>query len=243
MTTSSSMPPKLKRRNSLTGEVLNWLRVSIENGTLQPGAKLPTEQDLASQMGVSRTVVREAVAALKADGLVMSRQGVGAFVVEPGEAQHFRVDISKLSSIENVLQLLELRIGMETDMAGLAAERRTQDDLDLIVKCHREIDELMQKGEDSVDADFKFHLSIARATQNEYFIKFIRFLGTKTVPDRDLLVDAEHDAQYVALINAEHLRIVEAIKAQDVEAARKAARLHLLNSHARHVKKAGRPIN
>lgn len=233
------LSPKPSRRRSLTSEVIDSLRKAIVEGELASGAKLPTEQELAKQMDVSRTVVREAVAALKADGLVKTRQGVGVFVIGQGEVNQFRVDPEKLESIENVLDLLDLRIALETDMAGLAAERRTAGDLERLRACLEKINTLMEQNEDSVDADFEFHLAIAKATQNEYFVSFVRFMGTKTVPARDLLVAPPQGAAYVALINSEHSAIVDAIASQDIERARISARSHLLNSRSRHAAKAG----
>ncbi len=230
--------PKITRRKTLSAEVTQRLREAIESGQLEVGAKLPTEQELSNQMEVSRTVVREAVAALKADGLVKTRQGVGAFVAELSETEHFRVDREKLGSIQNVLDLLELRIGLETDMAGFAAERASEAHVAAIFSALETIDDLLQRGEDSVEADFQFHLAIAKASRNSYFVDFVRFLGTKTVPSRELVTEEDNSAEYVKKINSEHRAIAEAIAAHDVEAARTAARSHLTGSLKRHAEKA-----
>lgn len=238
-----SQLPKIARRKSLTSEVTQELRDAIERGRMKPGTKLPTEAALSTQMEVSRTVVREAVAALKADGLVTTRQGVGAFVAEPGETEHFKVDCEKLGSLRNVLNLLELRIAMEADMAAFAAERWEGDEAEAICEYHEKINKLLEEGKDSVDADFQFHLAIARATHNSYFIDFMRFLGTKTVPSRELVIEEEDKPAYVALINAEHRAIAEAIANRDADAARAAARGHLTNSWNRHAEKARKALD
>src|SRR4051812_23035273 len=89
---SASLLAPLPPSRSLTESLTRRLSQEILDGTLPPGAKLPTEQQLVSALGVSRTVVREAVAALRGDGLVVARQGAGVFVAPPDERRPFRID-------------------------------------------------------------------------------------------------------------------------------------------------------
>ena len=124
-TLSLALGPALNRTQELTQR----LAAEILSGRLQPGARLPTEQELSLATGVSRTVVREAVAALRADGLVMTRQGLGAFVPADVQRRPFRIDPDGVKSAKDVLQILELRMGVEIEASGLAAERRTSHDL------------------------------------------------------------------------------------------------------------------
>lgn len=98
----------LKPQRNRTAEVSERIAALITSGKLQPGARLPTEAELMEAMGVSRTVVREAVAALKADGLVLTRQGAGAFVASDAARMPFRIDPDSLSSIDDVIQQLYL---------------------------------------------------------------------------------------------------------------------------------------
>src|SRR6202030_3489349 len=95
---------------SLTHVLIERLIAQITSGELAPGAQLPTEQELIAATGVSRTVVREAVAALRAEGLVITRQGLGAFVASDVQRWPFRIDPSELKSGSDVLQILELRM-------------------------------------------------------------------------------------------------------------------------------------
>src|SRR5947208_16955412 len=105
---SLSVTQPLPAPRSLTGELVTRLTADITSGKIPPGSQLPTEQELIAAAGVSRTVVREAVAALRAEGLVVTRQGVGAFV--PANARRpFRVDLDQLSSLRDVLDVMELR--------------------------------------------------------------------------------------------------------------------------------------
>ena len=119
---SLSMIRPLPAPRSLTGELVARLTEDITSGKIVPGSQLPTEQELIAATGVSRTVVREAVAALRAEGLVITRQGVGAFVPENAR-RPLRIDFDRLSPLRAVLDVMELRTGIEIEAAGLAAAR------------------------------------------------------------------------------------------------------------------------
>src|SRR5215510_11354807 len=115
------MPDKRSSSN-LAERVLTRLSADIRGGRLAPGDRLPTEQELTSSMGVSRTVVREAVAALRADGLVVTRRGSGAYVAE-NPTGPFRIAAPPAGSLAAVLDVMELRLAVEVEAAGFAAER------------------------------------------------------------------------------------------------------------------------
>ncbi|MBL8672041.1 MAG: FadR family transcriptional regulator, partial [Alphaproteobacteria bacterium] len=116
------LSPVAPPRN-LTHAIFDRLAGEILGGRMAPGARLPTEQEMVRSMGVSRTVVREAVAALRAEGLVVTRQGIGAFVAGDVQRRPFRIDPEGLRSIDEVVEVMELRMGIEIESAGLAAER------------------------------------------------------------------------------------------------------------------------
>src|SRR3546814_879795 len=117
-----SMAPIAANRN-LAAELVERLSGEILSGKLAPGSKLPTEQEMVAATGVSRTVVREAVAALRAEGLVVTRQGVGAFVAADIRRRPFRIDEASLDVLKEVVNVLELRAALEAEAAALAAER------------------------------------------------------------------------------------------------------------------------
>src|SRR5881409_4201348 len=112
----------LVTEHKLSRRLFEQLAGEIRSGRLAPGARLPTEQALTRAARVSRTVVREAVAALRAEGLVITRQGVGAFVPENAR-RPLRIDFDQLSPLRAVLDVMELRTGIEIEAAGLAADR------------------------------------------------------------------------------------------------------------------------
>ena len=107
---------------NLAEQVMARLSADIRGGRLAPGTRLPTEQMLTAELGVSRTVVREAVAALRADGLVVTRRGSGAYVADPS-AGPFRIVPPRVTSLSDILNVMELRLAVEVQAAGLAAER------------------------------------------------------------------------------------------------------------------------
>src|SRR5258708_27790511 len=114
----------LATEHKLSRQLFEQLAGEIRSGRLAPGARLPTEQALTRAARVSRTVVREAVAALRAEGLVVTRQGVGAFVsAEPTRAP-FRIEPERLQSLDEILNVMELRLGVEIESAGLPSQRR-----------------------------------------------------------------------------------------------------------------------
>ncbi len=153
------------------------LAAEITSGRLTPGARLPTEQELTAALGVSRTVVREAVAVLRAEGLVETRQGVGAFVVRDVQRRPFRIDLDGLSSIAEVVQVMELRTGVEVEAAGIAAERVNAPARGRIARALAAIETAIVRGEPAIDEDFAFHQAIADATGNPHFSRFLEFLG------------------------------------------------------------------
>lgn len=222
---------------NLTGEVVERIANGIRGGVLAPGERLPTEQELMAALGVSRTVVREAVAALKAEGLVVTRQGSGAFVAADGSRVPFRIQPEGLASIEDVLGVMELRIAVEIEAAGLAAARATSAQVATIMSALASVDAAIARGESAVLEDFAFHSAVAAGTGNRHYTQFLAFLGRHVIPRqsvRSQTTSARTMTSYLARIQREHKRIAQAIEAGDVGAARRAMRRHLTNSLERY---------
>lgn len=220
---------------SLADALVERLSAEILSGRLAPGARLPTEQDLIATTGVSRTVVREAIAALRAEGLVVTRQGAGAFVAE-GSRRPFRIDAADLGSLAEVMAVMELRTGIEVEAAGLAAERASAADLRDIAAAHAAIGLAIERGESAIDQDFAFHRSIAEATRNPQFPRFLEYLGRFIIPRQTIRVasDGAERLAYLRLIQKEHLAILKAIRVKSVHRARTAMHSHLSNSRKRY---------
>jgi DNA-binding FadR family transcriptional regulator len=160
---AAALRPFRPQRN-LTGEAVARLTEDIRKGRLPPGARLPTERELMKAMGVSRTVVREAVAALRAEGLVTTRHGPGAFL--PGDASWvpFRIDPDGLSSMGDVLEVMELRLAIEVAAAARAAGRITSQRRAAVGRALRAIEAAIARGEGAINEDFAFHRAIADAS-------------------------------------------------------------------------------
>jgi DNA-binding FadR family transcriptional regulator len=217
------------------------LAEQIKSGKLAPGARLPTEAELTRAARVSRTVVREAVAALRAEGLVITRQGVGAFVSAEATRAPFRIDPDKLQSLGEILNVMELRLGVEIESAGLAAERASRAQVRAVGAALEAIGRAAAQGKSAVDEDLALHRAIASATGNPEFVRFLQFIGRHLIPRRTVSGLPEQMGgrrAYLALIQEEHRRIYDAIDKRDPGAAREAMRRHLTRSLDRYRKLA-----
>ncbi|MDZ4075564.1 MAG: FadR/GntR family transcriptional regulator [Hylemonella sp.] len=234
---SSSLPPVQRRRpRTLALELVDSLGDRIRDGRIVPGDKLPTEAAIMEEFGVSRTVVREAISKLQASGLVETRHGIGTFVVGLGDGAAFRIAPEQIATLHDVIAVLELRIGLETEAAALAAARRTERNLAEMRSALDGFAAALAEGRDAVGPDFQFHQEIARATQNPHFAELMSTLGAMIIPRARLgAAEGVSEAQrsYLLRANAEHENIFDAISNQDSDAARAAMRTHLANSRER----------
>jgi GntR family transcriptional regulator, transcriptional repressor for pyruvate dehydrogenase complex len=227
----------LASARKLSRGLFDQLAEQIKSGRLAPGERLPTEQELTRAARVSRTVVREAVAALRAEGLVITRQGVGAFVSAMPQQAPFRIDPERLQSLDEILNVMELRLGVEIESAGLAAERASKAQLKHISLALEAIEGAMAGGRSAVDEDLELHRSIAQATGNPEFERFLQFIGRHLIPRRIVTGLPESMGgrrAYLVLLQEEHRRICDAIRAGDPKAAREAMRRHLTRSLERY---------
>ena len=232
-----SIPDTARRRpRSLALELVTSLSERIRDGRLGVGAKIPTEAAIMAEFDVSRTVVREALSKLQAAGLVQTRHGIGTFVLGLGDDAGFKISREQYSTLQDVVAVLELRIGLETEAAALAAQRRTDTNLDAMRKALDALALALEQGSDAVAADFQFHQEVARATQNDHFADLMTTLGSRIIPRARLEpVQAMTDErrEYLRRVNGEHESIYDAIASQDAEGARAAMRTHLANSRER----------
>lgn len=215
--------------------VSDALRRMIVSGAVTVGEKLPSEMTLAAEHKVSRTVVREAIASLRADGLVEARQGSGVFVTA-SQARTTRFQRLDPSRISTVIEMLELRAAVEMEAASLAAERRSPAQTEAIREACEAIEERIAAGQSTTEADLAFHLAIADATNNARFPEFLRVLGSSLIPRRALQAGEAETApgDYLQQIQTEHKTIAEAVARRDAAAAREAMRVHLKGSEQRY---------
>jgi DNA-binding FadR family transcriptional regulator len=225
------------RKPKLADLVIGTLRKRISAGEYRAGTKLPTESQMTTIFGVSRTVVREAIAALSADGLVQPRQGAGVFVVGNAASPFTAIGADSSNKISVALNVLEVRMGIEIESAGLAAVRRSASQDAAIQEAWNEFERLLKLGTPTGKTDFAFHRAIAAATNNPFYIEVLDGLGSRTIPC-DVAspwgTESVLTYEYQAGLQREHLAILKAISAQDAEGAREAMRQHLSLSQQRY---------
>ncbi|WP_226945957.1 FadR/GntR family transcriptional regulator [Roseomonas sp. FDAARGOS_362] len=223
------------RRASLAVQVCDDLSARIEAGELRPGDKLPTEKELITRYGVSRTVVREAISSLRAAGRLSVEQGRGMFMLAPPQAPHYRLEASQIDTAEEMLRLIEVRVALESEAAWLAAQRRGEAQAAALLQAAERFGTDPADADGSVAMDRTFHLQIAGCCGNAYFEALLAGLPAQLVPRSrlELFRDAEARAAYLRILRIEHVQIATAILHGDAEGARAAMRLHLLNSRER----------
>lgn len=223
-------------RRNLVQTVGDELRRAIRDGEIKPGDKLPSEAGMTKRFNVSRTVVREAIASLRSDGLVEARHGVGVFVLNTHAPAAGVFHAAETARISSIIEMLELRAAAEIEAAGLAAMRRSPAQEELVWERLADLDALMERGEPTTEADFAFHLAIAAATNNPRFEEFLHMMGKHVIPRASLqATGAERTpGDYLRQIQAEHRRIADAISGRDEQEAREAMRTHLKGSQQRY---------
>lgn len=221
---------------SLCDKVVHDLSEEIRTGRYREGEKLPTETALIERFKVSRSVIREAVSRLQAGHLVTTRHGVGTFVLNRlGQALEMKVP--SLSDMNDILDILTFRIDLESGAAAQAASKRSDTDLMQISAALNRFAQEIERGNTDVLAhDMEFHLCIARASGNRYYVDVQQQFGRGISPRTRLgLADLEALDRILSLqhVYSEHRAIYAAIQRGDPEDARAAMRVHLSNSRER----------
>jgi GntR family transcriptional repressor for pyruvate dehydrogenase complex len=224
--TAKTTFPRVTREPRLSDKVADLLLETIHARGLQPGERLPSERELGEQFGVSRTVIREAVRALAAKGVIDVRTGSGLRVAAVDSAtvsESMSLYLRGRSTLDYP-KVHEVRTMLEVEVAALAAERATREDLaDLEGICAG------METDDDVEAasrhDVEFHRAIARATHNELHLLLLDSVGDALLEIRreNLATGSREDTLVL------HRQILERIAARDPEGARRAMREHLDN--------------
>lgn len=224
-------------RHSLAEEVVERLTASIRDGVILPGRKLPAESALIDRFGVSRTVIREALSRLHAAGLIETYRGKGSFVLTRPSDHSFSLDSDLFKSVSDIVELVDFRLGIEVESAGLAANRYTDVQLQRLEEAAAALRSNPDNPGKAVEADFAFHHSVALATGNRFYADLIDSLGPAMIvlPRERLAVQDDHPSggNRFDRICDEHDAIYSAIANHDELASRAAMRLHLVNSRER----------
>lgn len=212
----------------LSDRLATLLRAQIESGSLQPGDRLPTEQQLATAHGVSRTVVREAVHQLRSGDLLQARQGSGIYVSQGPRNHALTFDAGALQSIDAVVQVREVRRALEGETAALAATRASAAQVTALRRALRAIDKSTAGGGDGVAEDLAFHRALTDAAGNPQFGFLLEFFEHYLA--EAMRVTRGHEARradFMEQVRAEHLAIVDAVASRRPQLARRRAVEHM----------------
>ncbi|WP_321366392.1 FadR/GntR family transcriptional regulator [uncultured Desulfuromusa sp.] len=225
---------RLKRHPTLSDEVAKSISDAIRDRKYQPGERLPNENSLCEMYGVSRPVLREAISMLKYEGLLIPQQGRGVFVSDKGHIPSLRMEAPDFRNKQQVLQILELLLAVEVYYTGLAAEHRSEEQLQAIKKALDELTEAISKGEVGSEEDLVFHREIVKATNNPYFEAIAHFFEENM--RHAIRTARKHSSQFKIFdmdVIKEHQSIFKAIEEKNVEKAHEAAENHLKNAAIR----------
>lgn len=217
--------------HSLPERIYRTLSADIRQGLFKAGERLPTEPMLCERYGVSRTALREAIARLKADGLVDVQQGRGTFVRAASGATAFRFVESEAEAdpLHTVQELAELRLGVEVAAASLAALRRTPEQLARLKASLDAMEQAVLDRSSGSEADLAFHATIAQATGNRQYRQFMEYLrGSFGAAIETSRHQSAREPGFSQQAQAEHRAIYEAIADQNARRAEQAMRRHIL---------------
>lgn len=224
---------KIQRGERLADQLYGQLLEKIVTGELNEGDKLPSENEISRAFSVSRPVIREALLRLQADGLVYSRQGVGTFVkARPPEGL---IQFAEPSDIAGLLRCFEARLPFEGAAAALAAQRASEEDLRNIATTLSDLESAMDGDELADKADFAFHMAVAKATGNDFFVGILASLNTAIISGMQvaLKITQRGSRERIQKICDEHREIFDAISTGDSTGADLAMRHHIYRARAR----------
>lgn len=221
--------PRRRLADILYGQLLK----QIVDQAMPEDARLPSEAEIARMFGASRPVVREALLRLQVDGLVYSRKGAGTFVrTRPPQRL---TEFADPSLVASYLRCNEVRVGLETEAARLAATRRSQAQLDAIREAADDLHKAFAQARVGEAEDLAFHRAIAEASGNEFFPHLLGELAELMRGSMMMglgLTRAGSDMRRQQVLR-EHRQIAEAIAARDADTAALCMRFHLVQSRLR----------
>jgi GntR family transcriptional repressor for pyruvate dehydrogenase complex len=221
---------KLMKRNHYE-EITEQLKSLIIQGELKVGEKLPSTKELSEKFGVGRSTTREALSALKAMGLIEIRQGGGCTIIF--NASSNEIELPALESLRlnrmTLLELLETRHSLEVSNAAIAAEKRTDEDLEILNGLMKEMEASIGNNLEGERTDLLFHVSLAKATQNSIMIRlFDSIMNPMEMAIREIRrVEMYANSLVAERLYDEHLMIFEAVSSCDKNLAAQRMKIHL----------------
>jgi GntR family transcriptional repressor for pyruvate dehydrogenase complex len=217
----------------MPGRIYSDILNRIIEGEYREGDRLPTEHALAERFETSRPTVREALAQLRADGIIATRHGSGTTVMRRPDPDLRR--FAPLESLSDIRRCYEFRVVTESGGAALAAQKADDADLDAIQRQWDNLQQVIQTEGIGAKDDFAFHLAVARASKNQFFITSLSFIHEQVEFSMNLSrnLSLVKSIERQQLVQAEHLAVLEAIRRRDANGAEQAMRRHLENAMAR----------
>jgi len=210
-------------------KIVEQIQNLIKEGKLKPGDKLPPERILAEKLGVSRPPLREAISALEILGIIESRGGKGNFIKNTFNPTSYAQQLKELEKEESPFELLEARKAVETEIAGLAAEKATPEDIEEIEEALDRMREALSDTPRAMEFDRQFHVAVARAAHNSILFQMMNYLadGLKeslwvNIKEKSWALPGRPQ-KYLE----EHTKLLKAIKKGDKESARRTMHSHL----------------
>lgn len=221
------------RPGRLSGAIYEKIFTAIVAGEFSLNDRLPSETVLSQRFEASRPVVREALARLREDGIIVSRKGSGSYVLK--RPDHDVLRFAPVGSLADIQRCFEFRSEVESAAAALAAKRRHPADLAAIKSAYGALDTCIAEGRLGVDEDIRLHAAIAEATHNQYYASVQTSLQSHIAQGMSVMRNLSllRSAARLRLVQAEHLAIVTAIEAQDADGARHAMKTHIVNARHR----------
>ncbi|MBA2948869.1 FadR/GntR family transcriptional regulator [Streptomyces himalayensis] len=217
---TDALRPMAKPR--LYEQVLERLRRYVAEGGLKAGDRLPPERDLAQRLGVSRASVKQAIVVLEVQGLVEVRHGGGTYLVRDSlDAEPVERLVERRRRLPDVL---EAREALETKLAELAAERRTEDDLAALSLALSHMADEIAEGAHGVEGDRLFHAAVTAAAHSSLLAEFMRSIADQITESRN---ESLRQPGRPARSLAQHRAILRAIEAQEPKQAAAAMRRHV----------------
>ncbi|MNL19567.1 HTH-type transcriptional regulator LutR [compost metagenome] len=224
---------EIQRTRQLPTKIAADIGREITEGRILPGEKIPTEHVLAISFGVSRSVIREAIAQLRNEGLVETRQGVGAFATDLERRHTIRISSPPFPDQRAFQDLFQMRFVLETSAAAIAASLHTKQDLEAINGALSQMAGAEKWTEGGIIADLAFHRAVADATHNAYFQQFIGAIAERTHSTIRTARSVAVLEEIVAVTIAEHVNVRDAIAAGNALGAREAMARHLTGAAKR----------
>jgi DNA-binding FadR family transcriptional regulator len=227
---------------SLADVVCNEMREHILQGKWLPSTRLPSEAELSRQFNVSRPVVRQALATLRDEGLVLSRQGSGSFIqpnAVPAAPRRPQVQFPALGSVADLESFLNFREGIEGEAAATAARRHTAAQLETLMAAARQ---LQSANSQQAELDYEFHRAVAEASGNPFYVNSLESLREHILFGLNITwAFGTGQGDFKSQVVDGHAAIVEAIEARDAEKSRQAMRDHLRWARAKLMTGQARP--